>query len=166
MLVLIAQSRLCLLNWFPSRFSLCHCQWTFFLPTQHGTTELRNHCVRCISSCYINCKFIVILQIILSDNFPPISLHCERRLENNTFVITAIVTISQYLANENIITKLVFNSTRVEYMNPSKTGVTELKQLLLVKRPLEVSSLIIDIKIILNYYIFIFRKINQLSRML
>ena len=142
MLLLIAQSRLSLLNWFPSRFNLCHCQPTSFLPTQHGTTELRNHCVRWILSCYTNYKLIVNLRITFSDNLPPISLHCERGLEINTFVITTIVNISQYLANVNVIANLVFFPTRVEYTNPSKTDVRECKHLLLLDRPLEVSSLI------------------------
>ena len=137
LLHVIAQSRLFLLNWFPSRFNLCHCQWTSFLPTQHGTTELRNHCVRLFYLVY-SYKFIV---IVLSDNLPPISLHCERRLEINTFVITTIVNISEYLANENVIAKLVFFPTRVEYTNPSKTDVRERKHLLLLDRPLEVSRL-------------------------
>ena len=79
--------------------------------------------------------------IVLSDNLPPISLHCERRLEINTFVITTIVNISEYLANENVIAKLVFFPTRVEYTNPSKTDVRERKHLLLLDRPLEVSNL-------------------------
>ena len=108
----------------------------FFPANTTWNYRVKESLCKIISSSYYY-KFIV---IVLSDNLPPLSLHCERRLEINTFVITTIVNMSQYLANENVIAKLVFFPTRVEYTNPSKTDVSERKHLLLLDRPLEVSN--------------------------
>ena len=49
---------------------------------------------------------------------PDITFQCERRLENGLFAIYTTVNMSQYLAMEHVIVKIVLFPTRVEYTNP------------------------------------------------
>ena len=72
----------------------------------------------------------VFYTLLYIDN-PDITFQCVRRLENDKFAIYTTVNISQYLAYEHVIVKIVLLPVRVEYSDPSKTGVSnrEHKQL-------------------------------------
>ena len=71
---------------------------------------------------------------------PDITFQCERRLENGSFAIYTTVNMSQYLAKEHVIVKIVLFPTRVEYTNPSKTSVIKRDHLLLQDVSVEVSK--------------------------
>ena len=77
--------------------------------------------------------------LLFIDN-PDITFQCVRRLENDKFAIYTTVNISQYLAYEHVVVKIVLFPVRVEYPNPSKTGVPKRDHLLLQDESVEVSK--------------------------
>ena len=81
--------------------------------------------------------------LLFIDN-PDITFQCVRRLENDTFAIHITVNISQYLAYEHVIVKITLFSVRVEYTNPSKTGVPKRDKQLMQDVSIEVSKVLLQ----------------------